>query len=213
MYITAQFFGALTAASISFALYHDAIMHLDGALLRSSTGIAFYTEPKSWVSPPTAFFNELVATAVLGCAIIALGDDTNAPPGAGMQALIVGLIVFVLDTAFSLNTSACLNPTRDLAPRIVASIAGYGREVWTDANWWWTWGPWCADITGCLLGALCYDMFIFIGRECPIQHPKLRKTKARVGLKRRWNRRIGRASTVLRRWKKEEKDLEAGMQH
>jgi aquaglyceroporin related protein len=188
-------------------------MHLDGALLRSSTGIAFYTQPKSWVSPPTAYFNELVATAILGCAIIALGDDTNAPPGAGMHAFIIGLIVFVLDTAFSPNTSACLNPTRDLAPRIVASMAGYGKDVWTDANWWWIWGPWCADITGCLLGAFCYDVLIFVGSESPINYPKLRRKQAKVGLKVRWGRIVGKTSNVVRGWEKEEEILETGLQH
>jgi len=140
-YILAQLLGALTTAGISFSLYRNAILNLDGSLIRASTGIQFYTQPKAYVFHPTAFCTELVGATILGCAILALGDDTNAPPGAGMHAFIIGLLVFVLCTAFSPNTGACLSPIRDFSPRIVASMAGYRREVWTDGDWWWTWGP------------------------------------------------------------------------
>lgn len=35
---------------------------------------------------------------------MALGDDTNAPPGAGMQAFILGILISVLVLALGYNT-------------------------------------------------------------------------------------------------------------
>lgn len=208
-YMLAQLLGALTAAGISFSLYRDGIINLDGSLIRASTGIQFYTQPKTYVSYPTAFFTELVGATILGCAILALGDDTNAPPGAGMHAFIIGLLVFVLTTAFSPNTGACLNPIRDFAPRIVASMAGYGREVWTDGDWWWIWGPWAADVTGIMLGALCYDVFVFVGGESPVNWPRRRRREKKTSALAKLGRKaqMGRAGTRVQKWEKEADEL------
>lgn len=207
-YFVAQFLGALTAAGISFALYVDAIDHLDnGRLIPNTTGIAFYTEPKSWVSPATAFFNEIVGSAILGCTILALGDDTNAPPGAGMHAFIIGLLVFILSVAFSPNTSACLNPVRDFAPRLVASMAGYGHEAWTSNNYFWIWGPWGADITGVMLGAFVYDALIFVGGESPVNYPRIKRRQVEAKSKARWWKVAHRRPDRVRKWEKEADDL------
>lgn len=207
-YFIAQFLGALTAAGISFALYSDAIYHLDnGRLLPNTTGIGFYTQPKDWVSPPTAFFNELVGSAVLGSSILALGDDTNAPPGAGMSAFIIGLLVFVLSVAFSPNTSACLNPVRDFAPRLVASMAGYGHEVWTSSYYYWIWGPWLADPTGIMIGAFVYDALIFVGGESPVNYPVVKRRQVEAKSKARWWKVLNRRSAKVKKWEKEADDL------
>lgn len=208
-YILAQLLGGLTAAGISFSLYRDAIINLDGSLIRSSTGVSFYTQPQAYVSNATSFFTELVGATILGCAILALGDDTNTPPGAGMHALIIGLLVFVLCTAFSPNTGACLNPMRDFTPRIVASMAGYGREVWTDSDWWWIWGPWGADITGVMLGALCYDVFIFVGGESPVNWPRRRRKRKEANVLAKLGRRaqLGRGGSRVKKWEREVEEL------
>lgn len=101
VYILAQLLGAFTGAVIAIALYRDAILHMDGALLPSSTGIYIYTQPKDWISPATAFFSEAAGTGILALGIIALGDDANSPPGAGNHAFIIGLLVTGLLMAFS----------------------------------------------------------------------------------------------------------------
>lgn len=147
-YTIAQLLGAITAGGTAYGIYADSIRHFnDGKLLASpgtgTGGGVIYTQPKAWLSPPAAFFNEFVASTILGCGILALGDDTNAPPGAGMHAFIIGLFTTVLSMAFGYNTNNCLNPARDLGPRLVAQWAGYGaRNVWESYHWWWTWGPW-----------------------------------------------------------------------
>ncbi|OQU98344.1 hypothetical protein CLAIMM_04141 isoform 2 [Cladophialophora immunda] len=60
----------------------------------------FLTFPRAiWVDSGTAYLAELMGTAILTVSVLALGDDTNAPPGAGMNAFIVGLLVTVLGMA------------------------------------------------------------------------------------------------------------------
>ncbi|KZF19954.1 aquaporin-like protein, partial [Xylona heveae TC161] len=171
VYICAQLVGAITGAGIAFAVYKDAILHLDHALIPESTGIALYTQPKAWVSPVTGFFNEYVATAVLACAIFALGDDSNAPPGAGMHSFVIGLIVAVLCMTFGYNTGGCFNPARDFGPRLVALMGGYGRESFIAYRCWFLWGGWIATIAGAIAGGGLYDIVIFTGGESPINYP------------------------------------------
>lgn len=77
---------------------------------------------------------------MLSCAILALGDDSNAPPGEGMAAFIIGLLATALCMAFGYNTRAYLNPARDFGPRLVALAAGYRPSIFTAANYWWLWG-------------------------------------------------------------------------
>lgn len=176
-YTLAQLLAAFTAGGVAFGIYKDSILHFNnGQLLpdpdNGTGGGVLYTQPKAWLSPAAAFFNEFVAATLLGIGILALGDDTNTPPGAGMHAFIIGLFTTVLSMAFGYNTNNCLNPARDLGPRLIAQFAGYGSsEVWTSNYWWWLWGPWAADLLGTVNGAFMYDFFCFMGPESPTNYP------------------------------------------
>ncbi|KAK5716578.1 hypothetical protein LTR15_009469 [Elasticomyces elasticus] len=125
-YIIAEVFGAFVGAILAYAINRDNIMHLHEGLIPGSTGIYFYTQPQPWVTPLTAFFNEFLVSAVLGCAVMALGDSGNSPPGAGMHAFIIGLVVTTCTIIGSYSTSACLNPARDFGMYKAPDI--YGRE-------------------------------------------------------------------------------------
>lgn len=201
IYIAAQCLGAFLAALIAYGVYYDAIMAFDAAggttgqssgasLLVGGSGKSFFTQPASFASAGTSFANEFVATAILACAILALGDDSNAPPGAGMHALIVGLVVTVLTMAFGYNTGACLNPARDFGPRVAAAVVGYGGEVFTTRHAWWVYGAWGATISGALVGGLLYDLAIFVGGESPVNYPRGKRKRmekeAKEDVKRKW---------------------------
>lgn len=192
IYIAAQITGAILAGLIAFGIYRDAIVSFDPAgLVAANTGKSFYTQPGSFAGPATSIFNEFVATAILSCAVLALGDDSNAPPGAGMHAFIVGLVVVVLTMAFGYNTGACLNPARDFGPRLATAMVGYGSEVFTNSQHWWLWGPWASTIAGALFGGFTYDIAIFVGGESPINYPKRRRRRARMKMQKRWWQRLG----------------------
>ncbi|KAJ5607880.1 hypothetical protein N7537_004499 [Penicillium hordei] len=182
IYIAAQLLGAITAGGISYAIYHDAIVEVATVAKvpqnASVAAQALLTLPKSFVRPATAFFTEFLGSAILVGSILALGDDTNAPPGAGMQAFIIGIIITIVILALGYNTGGCFNCARDFGPRLVAVMAGWGGHLFREYHAWWIWGPWVADITGGLFGALIYDMAIFTGGESPVNYPPRRRKRA-----------------------------------
>ncbi|KAJ5781561.1 uncharacterized protein N7518_010044 [Penicillium psychrosexuale] len=182
IYIAAQLLGAITAGGISYAIYHDAIVEVarlaNVPQNASVASQALLTLPKPFVRPATAFFTEFVGSAILLGSILALGDDTNAPPGAGMQAFIIGIIISIVILALGYNTGGCFNGARDFGPRLVALMAGWGGNIFREYHAWWVWGPWIADITGGLFGALIYDMAIFTGGESPVNYPPRRRKRA-----------------------------------
>ncbi|TIA29539.1 aquaporin-like protein [Aureobasidium pullulans] len=181
-FIIFQALGAFTGGLIAIAIYRDAILYNDGGLIGSSSGIQIYTQPKEYVAPATAFFTEFAGTAILTCSILALGDDSNSPPGAGMHAFIIGLLTIVLVMSLGSNTGGCFNPVRDFGPRLAAMAMGYGTEVFTAYHNWWIWGAWGATISGGLTGGVLYDVCVFKGGESPVNYtPKKWQGKTNEG--------------------------------
>ncbi|CAG7940759.1 unnamed protein product [Penicillium olsonii] len=190
-YIIAQVLGGLTAAGIAYCIYRDSIIAFAPTASAGTSGLGFYTEPLSHVSSVTAFFTEFIADAILVCVIFAMGDDSNAPPGAGMHSFVIGLVIYVLCICLGFNTGGILNPVRDFGPRLVALMAGYGSETFTARDAWWFWGGWVATISGCFFGATLYDTFIFIGGESPINYAPRRRRRAKLKEESKWRRRFG----------------------
>ncbi|KAF3761372.1 hypothetical protein M406DRAFT_229669, partial [Cryphonectria parasitica EP155] len=167
LYIAVQTVAALAGGALAYALYADAIRNVDPALTETYT--SFFTVPKPWVSPATAFFTEFLCGAVIMIAVLSLGDDQNNPPGAGMHAFILGLLVTVLKMTLGYNTGAALSPASDLGPRLVAYAAGYRIEaLW--ASGWWFYGPWAGTVSGAVIGCCLYDAVVFVGSESPINY-------------------------------------------
>lgn len=195
IYMAAQLLGAFLAALVAFGLFRRNIIEFGGGDLGASgTLSSFITYPRyEWIDPATAFFNEFTATTILAVAVLAMGDDKNAPPGAGMNAFVLGLVVTVLSMAFGYNTGAAMNPSRDLGPRLAVLVVGYGSEVFKNA--YWVYGPWIATISGAIFGGFLYDVAIFVGGESPVNYPRKRMRRAGQKWKKRWGtrmRRIGR---------------------
>lgn len=166
-YFAAQILGAFIAAFVAYGVYYETIQ----LYLRTdnTTGIinSFVTNQRyTYINRATAFFNEFVGTTVLAIAIFALGDDQNAPPGAGMNAVVIGFLIVVLSMAFAYQTGAALNASRDFGPRLALLCLGYGDDLFTDPYWFY--GPFAASITGAMFGGFLYDFAIFTGGESPI---------------------------------------------
>ncbi|KAF2136498.1 uncharacterized protein K452DRAFT_237420 [Aplosporella prunicola CBS 121167] len=189
-YVFAQVLGAFLAALISYGLYRTSILAYGGAnLATGGTANAFLTNPRyAYIDASTAFFNEFVPTAILAIAILALGDDTNAPPGAGMSAFIMGMVITCESMAFSHGTGNAMNPSRDFGPRLALLALGYGGGTFRNA--WWVYGPWCATISGAVVGGALYDVAIFVGGESPINYPARRIKRANRKWRRKWARRL-----------------------
>ncbi|KAF2448025.1 aquaporin-like protein [Karstenula rhodostoma CBS 690.94] len=185
VYCCMQILAGFAAGALAWFIYRDAILHIDPTLTPSITGKALYTIPATYVSVPTAFFNDFLSAALYTCVAFAIGDDSNTPPGSGMSALIYGLMSFLLCICFGYNGLG-VSPARDLGPRFVAWWVGYGPETFSSG--WWAYGPVAAGLSGALTGALVYDVFVFVGGESPVnyQWPSVREVGKRVtGKKRR----------------------------
>ncbi|KAL2856383.1 aquaporin-like protein [Aspergillus pseudodeflectus] len=191
-YFAAQFIGAFVAALAVYGLYYDSIQqYLTFGTNASTTSIinSFVTSQRNpWIGPATAFFNEFLGTVVLTVTVLALGDDQNAPPGAGMNALVVGLVVYCLSITFSYQTGAALNPSRDFGPRLALLALGYGSDLFT--NPYWFYGPWAGSFCGAFIGAFLYDFFIFTGGESPVNYPWERTQRAMRKSKMKWKKRL-----------------------
>lgn len=171
MYILVQIFGAFIGSLLAFAVYRDSIINLDGGLLAETTGVNFYTQPQAdYISVHTAFIVEMLGSAVIACTILALGDSGNSPPGAGMHAFIIGLLITTTCMALGWTTRGCFNPARDLGPRLAALAVGYPLHSFTDWYNFWIWGAWCAPMVGGMIGGVAYDACVFKGGESPVNY-------------------------------------------
>lgn len=188
-YFAAQFVAAFCAALVAYGIYYEAIQNY--LYLNPDTGIinSFVTNSREvWVGSTTAFFNEFFGTAFLTVTILALGDDQNAPPGAGMNSLIIGLVITCLSMCFAHQTGAAFNPSRDFGPRLALLALGYSNTLFTDP--YWLYGPWVGALSGGFMGAFLYDFFIFTGGESPVNYPLERTQRALTKSGMRWKRRL-----------------------
>lgn len=183
VYIFAQIVGAFFGGAMAYGYFWSSITKFEGGshIRTAATGACLFTNPKSYVTWRNAFFDEFIGAAMLVGCLMALLDDSNAPPANGMTALIVGFLVAAIGMALGYQTSFTINPARDLGPRIFASMIGYGPHAFHLTHWWWTWGGWGGPIAGGIAGALVYDLFIFTGCESPVNYPDNGYIEHRVG--------------------------------
>lgn len=203
-YFTAQFIGAFCAGLVAYGVYYASIREYLST--HSDVGIvtSFVTSQRStFIDAATAFFNEFIGTVLLAITILALGDDQNAPPGAGMNSLIVGLVITCLSMTFSSQTGAAFNPSRDFGPRLALLALGYSSDLFT--NPYWFYGPFAGAISGAMIGALLYDFMIFTGGESPINYPLESTQRAMKKGGKKWKRRcqlLGRRRGLFSRRRK-----------
>ncbi|USW52212.1 Putative major intrinsic protein [Septoria linicola] len=190
-YFIGQFLGAFLACYAAYGVYYSGIQDYLNAGTGTATDIlnGIVTSQRfGFISAATAFFNEFVGTAFLACTVLALGDDQNAPPGAGMNSLIIGLVITGLNLSFVYNTGLAMNFARDFAPRLAMLSLGYGSALFT--NPYWFYGPCVATILGAFVGATLYDTAIFEGGESPINYPLTRTKRSWKKGKAKWKRRM-----------------------
>ncbi|KAF3022470.1 hypothetical protein E8E14_010134 [Neopestalotiopsis sp. 37M] len=181
VYCVVQFIAAIVAGALAYGCYADTIYYMDPSL--ENTSKAFISTPQSWVSAGNAFLNQSVGSAIMMIVVFALGDDQNNPPGAGMHAFVLGLLVAILKMALGFNIGSALNPASDFGPRLIAYAVGYHQDsVFKDP--WWFYGPWAATFVGSTLGCVIYDTFVFVGTESPVNYrypPTIRRKIEKKG--------------------------------
>jgi glycerol uptake facilitator protein len=156
-YSIAQTLGAFTAAAIVFWNYLPAFRQVDPALER--TAGVFTTFPAFPELPQAGFLDQVIGTALLILLIFAITDEFNAPPGANLAPLMIGLVVVAIGISFGGMHGYPINPARDFGPRLFTAVAGFRNNGLTDGTRVW-WIPVVAPLFGGLLGAALYDFGI-----------------------------------------------------
>lgn len=170
-YMAAQLAGAFVGGALIFLVYHDAISSFEaaGKIERGTPDSAasfgvFATSPAPYFSNAIGpLVDQIVGTAFLVAFIFALTDEYNTPVRANLAPVVVGLIVVAIALSFGANAGYAINPVRDLGPRLVAWVTGWG-EIAVPGNYgnvdFYLWVPIVGPLIGGLLGGLIYDRII-----------------------------------------------------
>lgn len=144
-YVAAQFGGAFAAAMVLYGLFGGALAAYEAAhgLVRGAPGseasAMVFGEyfPNPGGQPLTeaaratmpfwrAFLAEALGTGLLAVAILGLSDEKNRARSPALTPVLIGLTVTILISVLAPLTQACFNPARDLAPRLLSALAGWG---------------------------------------------------------------------------------------
>jgi glycerol uptake facilitator protein len=145
VYLSAQFIGAILAGLVLYLLFEPSIATFETAhrIVRGTpasvqTAMMFgeyYPNPGSTavVSFPLAMAAEAFGTFLLALLVFALTEGCNVGrPDDALAPVFIGLTVTSIICLLAPLTQAGLNPARDLGPRLVAWLAGWGQAAFPD---------------------------------------------------------------------------------
>ncbi|GAA3224240.1 MIP/aquaporin family protein [Pseudonocardia petroleophila] len=161
-YALAQTAGAFVAALIVRFVYSDLIDKVDPNHTIATQGI-FSTLPGNGVEGVgvgTAFFDQIVGTAILVFVIFALTTAANNPPMANLGPVVVGLLVVGIGMAWGANAGYAINPARDFGPRLASFVTGYTTAFLDQNGDLYFWLPIIAPIIGGLIGGALFKYMI-----------------------------------------------------
>lgn len=174
-YSLTQLIAAIASAATVYLVYLPYYSHYEdehnitrgesNSIITASTLCCYFPNPCLFpdnhhlVSPLHAFAVEIMGTALLTFLAFALSDPHNKTVVAAPQPILLGTGVANIISIFAPLTQAGINPARDLGPRIVAYIAGWGSVAFPGPNsgfWVYQLGP----FIGGPLGALIYTYIL-----------------------------------------------------
>lgn len=159
-YLIAQYLGAFVGTATAYWVYYDAIG--DRYTVPGTAGI-FATYPQKYLSLSNAFADQVVGTCMLLLGVMAITDPRNMETPKHFVALAVGMLVMAIGMTFGLNCGYAINPARDLSPRLLTFMAGWGTEVFTYGNefpFWWI--PIIGPHVGAIIGVWLYKFLVSI---------------------------------------------------
>ena len=102
---------------------------------------------------------QVLGTFLLLLCVCAITDKKNSNVSPSQAPFYVGLAIIAIGACFGANCGYAINPARDLAPRILTWVAGWGKDVFTLADYWF-WVPIVGPHIGAVLGVAVYIFFI-----------------------------------------------------
>lgn len=176
-YMLAQIVGAFAAAGLLLLNYNPGIEAYEKAnnvtrdLIGSgiagphaTAGIwATYNNAAAGIQWGNAMLDQIIGTALLVGVILAITDKRNQAVESNLAPFVIGLLVVVIGMAFGGNAGYAINPARDLGPRLLSSIGGWGIGPFTyTADFFGIALPYflvpiIGPLLGGVLGAYVYD--------------------------------------------------------
>ncbi|KAK7032631.1 hypothetical protein VNI00_012895 [Paramarasmius palmivorus] len=132
-YCVAQLMGGLVGAALIYANYIHAIDIVEGGrtIRTLKTAGLFSTYALNYMTSVSCFFSEFFASAVLLIAVFAFIDKKNHAPPAGLLPVPLFILILGIGACLGMQTGYAINPARDLGPRILTSMVGYGTQVYS----------------------------------------------------------------------------------
>ena len=171
-YMLSQLVGAFVGAALVLGVYAAAIGAFDAAskgpkvnghTLATFSIFATFPAPYFHGNMWGPFFDQVVGTMLLLLLIAAVIDLRNTAVQANLGPLIIGFAVAAIGMSYGANAGYAINPARDLGPRLLAWVAGWGSLA-VPGNGpgfsGYMWVPIVGPLVGGIIGVLVYDLFI-----------------------------------------------------
>jgi len=174
-YITAQLGGAFVASAVLYSIFagplrayeqahgivrghagSEATAMVFGEFFPNPGGHPLTPEAKALLSTGSAFVAEVVGTAILLLVILCATDVKNQARPQILAAATIGLTVMLLISLLGPLTMCCLNPARDLGPRLFSCLAGWGTVPFQATGTGWLSVYIIAPLLGGQVGGMIY---------------------------------------------------------
>ncbi|KAK7059503.1 aquaporin-like protein [Favolaschia claudopus] len=153
--------GGFVGAALVYGTYFHAIDTFEGGVgirtLRTAGLFSVYSI--GYMTNVSAFFTELLATAILVLVIVALTNTNNTAPPA-LFPLAIFIVMLGIGVSLGMQTGFAMNPARDFGPRLLTAAVGYPGSVFSFRHQYWLWNGIIAPIVGAQLAVALYDIFL-----------------------------------------------------
>ncbi|KAJ7054417.1 putative aquaporin 4 [Mycena amicta] len=162
-FILAQTLGGFIGAALIYANYFHAIDIFEGGpgVRTMKTAGVFGAYAIDYLTDVSAFFSEVLGTAILVLVIVATTDKKSSAPAPGYFPLVLFLVILGISSSLGMQTGFSLNPARDFGPRLLSSAVGYPAAVWSFRRQYWLWTGILAPVVGAQLAVGIYDLFVY----------------------------------------------------
>ena len=159
MYVFAQTLGAMFGSWLNYQLYYD---HFQATNDENTIRGCFCTAPMI-KNTPRNLFSEIYGTFFLVFAIFFIAKPSLQIEGVdqiqygigALDALPVGILVWVIGMSLGGTTGYAINPARDFGPRLVYAII---RRKQNNANWSYAWIPVVGPLFGGVLAGIVFNL-------------------------------------------------------
>jgi glycerol uptake facilitator protein len=154
LYFIGEFLGAMIGATLVFLAYYQHFAATEDPGLK----LAVFCTGPAIRNTLWNLVTEIIGTLMLVFGVLAIVDPGNeGSTAAGLNGLLIGLLVLGIGLSLGGPTGYAINPARDLGPRIMHAILPIPGKGSSD--WGYSWIPVAGPLMGGALGAVMYVVF------------------------------------------------------